>query len=496
MTKMKYIVLFVCLAYVLGQTLGAPTTSAQEDPVRDLTILYTNDEHGWIKPTLAGDDSLRGGVIELYHLWQTRENYDRDDERFVVLSGGDNWTGPAISSFFEGEPAYQATQIMGYDATAIGNHEFDYGVDILHERMRNSAFPFVSANIFDTETDTLLADSPPFIVHEANDVRLGIIGLANVSTSTSANPVVVGQYEFRSYDETLQTWMPRLMKENVDAVVLLTHGCPGELRALASAAAEWGVDLMLGGHCHEEYYDVVAGVPIVLTRGNWNSYARLDFVIDTEVDSVLSFSHEIVDVITTGPISNPQPELKQLLDHWQARADEQLNQPIGYTRDGLAMDHPLFNLITDGWRYHYPLAEVAVSNRFGVRQEIAVGTITFGDIYSILPFNNFLVDVDVSGMALVKNLAKSTAIFSGVVFRDDQYWLGENKIDPDKTYKILLTDFMYTGGDRFTFHLDNPDGYYTGIDWRLPVIEYIQSLETSEHNPIENYLDPTNRRGD
>ncbi|MBN1582853.1 MAG: bifunctional metallophosphatase/5'-nucleotidase, partial [Anaerolineae bacterium] len=127
-----------------SEPVSTETVQGGQD-VRRLVILYTNDEHGWMEA--AGEMGHEtGGAAELLGLWRDKEGYTRDGP-YLILSGGDMWTGPAISTWFAGEPMAEAMNVMGYGAAAVGNHEFDFGLDGLRARSAQATFPFLSANI-------------------------------------------------------------------------------------------------------------------------------------------------------------------------------------------------------------------------------------------------------------------------------------------------------------------------------------------------------------
>ena len=120
---------------------AATTAAPVNTEPQTLTVLYTNDEHGW----MAGEEK-HGGAASMMYLWTTEEGYTEEGS-YLIVSGGDTWTGPAISSWFDGESMVEVMNEMGYDAAAIGNHEFDYGVDGLERRAAQAEFPYLSANI-------------------------------------------------------------------------------------------------------------------------------------------------------------------------------------------------------------------------------------------------------------------------------------------------------------------------------------------------------------
>jgi 2',3'-cyclic-nucleotide 2'-phosphodiesterase (5'-nucleotidase family) len=176
---------------------GMQRTSNPTKTQRQLVILYTSDEHGWMEAT-----GSTGGAAGLMGLWQEEEGYTEEGP-FLILSGGDMWTGPAISTWFQGESMVEVMNAMGYDAAAIGNHEFDFQVAVLYDRLEQAEFPFLSANIREKATGNIPDFAQPYVVEEVNGIQVGLIGLSSTTTPTSAFPDYVEDYNFIEYDEAL-----------------------------------------------------------------------------------------------------------------------------------------------------------------------------------------------------------------------------------------------------------------------------------------------------
>ncbi len=155
----------------------AKEQASPENTDPDLTILYTNDEHGWMEETSSAD-----GAAKLMGVWREQENYTEDGS-FLILSGGDNWTGPAISTWFKGESMVDVMNSMGYAAAAIGNHEFDFTVAGLRERIEQADFPYLSANIRFKGSDSIPDFALPYTLLEVNDILIGLVGITTTSTS-------------------------------------------------------------------------------------------------------------------------------------------------------------------------------------------------------------------------------------------------------------------------------------------------------------------------
>ena len=167
--------------------------------------LYTNDEHGWLAATDDFD-----GAAGMLGLWRDEEGYTEDGP-FLVLSGGDTWTGPAISSWFDGESMVEVMNAMGYDAAAIGNHEFDFGVDGLRARIDQAEFPFLSANIRDAASGAAAEFALPYVIQEVNGVRVGIIGLSCDGHAGEDDADARRGLEFTPYKAALEAVVPQVL---------------------------------------------------------------------------------------------------------------------------------------------------------------------------------------------------------------------------------------------------------------------------------------------
>jgi len=492
---------FLCLFLILALLLAAcedkpgPTVSATAEPagptaeaeaLRHLTILYTNDEHGWMEPT---DET--GGAAGLMGLWREEEGYTEDGP-FLILSGGDMWTGPAISTWFDGESMAEVMNAMGYDAAAIGNHEFDFGLGGLAERATQAEFPFLSANIRDKGTGDVADVALPYVVQEVNEVQVGLIGLTTVETPHTTRPDNVADFDFIAYQEALAEVVPQAKADGAALLVVIGHICGNEMRTLAPRAAELGIAVIGGGHCHERVSSVVDGVALVEAGGFMQAYAKVELIFDTASGAVVS-----IEPSTHSNQASPEqadPEIAAVISQWRAETDAALSQVIGYTQTGIDRgSDEMFNMVTDAWLKAYPAADVALTNTGGFRQAIPAGEITLGTIVGVLPFDNVLIDVELTGEQLRENLQCCHPVVAGMTTVGGYTMADGTPLDAAATYHVLVNDFMYAGGDDFKLKVYDPDAYDTAIDWRQPVIDWIMSLDTSPEDPLDEHLDPVAR---
>jgi 2',3'-cyclic-nucleotide 2'-phosphodiesterase (5'-nucleotidase family) len=471
---------------------AAPPSSAaasSASSVKRLTILYTNDEHGWLVAQKNKDGQV-GGAAEMLGQWQKDEKYAPDGP-FLVLSGGDMWTGPAISTWFSGESAAEAMNAMGYQAAAIGNHDFDFGLDVLRRRAKAARFPYLAANVVNKGTTETPDFARPYAIVDAGGVKVGIVGLSTLATPRTTTPKNVAGFDFLPYADALARYVPQVKAAGADLVIVLAHVCGAEMRALAPRAKQLGVHVLTAGHCHERIAEEVAGLPLLGSGSFWQAYARLTVDVDTATLRATTGKPQVVSN-TAGATGGPvDAALASRITYWQAQTDKDLGEVIGYTRNGLASrSNALVNLLTDAWLEDYPTAQVAMTNLGGFRQGIDAGPITLGDIMNVLPFSNQIVDAAVTGAQLKENLDCCGGAVAGITYRRGKLLLADGTpIDPKKTYHVLINDFMATGGDNYRFGKQDPDAYFTAIDWRQPLIDYLKRLGTSQQAPLESHLD-------
>ena len=149
-----------------GRPSGSPTSG-----LREIVILRTNDEHGHLVPTET-QSFVQGGAGHAAADWLSR-GYDPRVEGgpVLLLSGGDNWVGPAISTWFKGEPTIEVMNAMGYAASVIGNHEFDFGQELLQKRIAQAEFPYLAANLYAAGSDRVADLAQAYVILDVNGSR-------------------------------------------------------------------------------------------------------------------------------------------------------------------------------------------------------------------------------------------------------------------------------------------------------------------------------------
>jgi 2',3'-cyclic-nucleotide 2'-phosphodiesterase (5'-nucleotidase family) len=182
-------------------------------------------------------------------------------------------------------------------------------------------------------------------------------------------------------------------------------------------------------------------------------------------------------------------QVSEIVSHWKEKTDAELDIVIGYAEEELpSRSEEMAALITESWLLAYP-ADVALTNWGGMRDRIPAGEITIASIISVMPFDNVLVDLELSGEQLVKVLDFGNGLppVGGIHLESGQWVFDEtgHPINPDSQYTLLVSDFLYAGGDDYTMLAEyDPDAYNTAISWRQPVIDWILSKGSDANKPL------------
>ncbi|MEN8121174.1 MAG: bifunctional UDP-sugar hydrolase/5'-nucleotidase [Bacteroidota bacterium] len=446
-----------------------------------ITIIYTNDEHGWMEPTNEFD-----GAAGLSGLWKSREGYDGSDS-YLILSGGDMWTGPAISTWFRGESMVEVMNLMGYDAAAIGNHEFDFTADTLNKRLQQMNFPLLSANITEKSSGNIPAFAKPYIIRESSGVKVGIIGLSSLSTPFTTFPAYVEDYEFTSYSDAIDKYAPLVKNEGADIIIVIGHICQNEMEALVPTAKKHNIPLIGGGHCHQNVLKTINDVLLIQSGAEMKAYVKVELQFNPETNEAKINSSEIVP----NQNSTPDNEIETIVEHWQAKTQEALSEEIGYCSEIIYESSiSMGNMVTDSWFHTFPDADVSITNSGGIRQNINQGSIKLLTIVGLLPFENSIYELNLTGSELIDCI--DNYLIGGMTTIGGYTLSDGTPIYSDSTYSVLTTDYLYSADPDFSKYDQEPNN--TSVNYRQPLIDWIKSLNTTSQAPLNNYLDNIPRR--
>jgi len=478
--NIKRFTLFLILILFSCQSNQLIKSAQDQTELEHIKILYTNDEHGWME---ASAD--HGGAAALMNTWVEDEECEIDTP-CLILSGGDMWSGPAISTIAEGESMVEVMNTMGYDAAALGNHEFDFGLDNLEERITEMNFPILAANLKYKVNGQRPDFVKPYLITEIGNVSVGIIGLALIETPMMTKLENVISFEFTDYVEALKEIAPLVKSDGAELIIVIGHVCKEEMLELVPIASELGIPVIGGGHCHKLYADQVNDVVLIQSGSNFRNYVKVDILFNDDADTVT----QITPSIHANDSKGENTIISEIVSNWRTELDRSFSEVIGYANEVITEDSiEMENMITDSWLISYPQADIALTNAGGIRQSIPQGDITIETIYGLLPFSNNILALDLTGKEIRESLSNSTSIVMAGLSSVEGYKLSNGEfLHEDSTYNVLINDFMYTHPySKYNIYDENP--YDTGINYRQPLVDWLKSLNTSKENPINNYLD-------
>lgn len=396
----------------------------------------------------------------------------------VRLDGGDQYQGTLASNSVFGRSTVEALNAMGIAAAAIGNHEFDWGIDTLRARLADARYPWLSANL----RDSVAGRRPDWVrawaVVAAGPLRVGVVGYSPAATKSMVKADRLAGYTFAG-PEALAGPLDSVRATRPDLVVLVAHegafcdslGCRGEVVDLARQLPAGSVDLIVSGHTHTAVNTVVNGIPIVQARTNGTTLG----VVDLEREGAgpwrarIRLENVYADAVT------PDARVAAVVDRYQRAVDSIASRPVAtlaapLTRTGA--QHALGNLIADAQRAA-ARADLAVMNSSGIRADLPAGPVTFGQLFAVQPFGNGLSVVTLPG-AVVRELLERAVRrdepaghVSGVTVTYDPTrpegqrivdvrLANGRRLDPKRRYTVAVNDYLAGGGSGYTMLLGHP----------------------------------------
>lgn len=441
------------------------SVSAQEVRV---TFLHVNDVYQFM-PVEGGK---RGGLARLLTL---KKEALKENPNTIFTLGGDTLSPSVETRTYKGAQMIDAWNAVGLDYAVLGNHEFDIKTAELLQRMKESKFQWLGANVVDTKTGKIFAGTPPYIVKDFNGVKIGIIGFLLPETKeTSSMEKDLNVTDFCTTAKNLVTQMRK--KEKVNAVIGLTHLFMTQDKKLANCA---DFDLILGGHEHTLLQSSSNGTPIFKMTADARELGKFNLNFDAKTKKLNSLDWEII------PVTDEIAEAKEFAPVFEKYKDllQKLAEPVGRTAtelDALSLSNRtketnIGNFIADTYR-QAANADIGLVNGGSIRADLTYnpGVLTKRDVLSILPFNNPIVKVEMTGKTLREILEHGVARsavgedgepgrfpqVSGLSFKFDttkpagnrtsEIMIGGNALDEAKSYTLATSDFLVSrGGDGY-----------------------------------------------
>lgn len=513
----------------------------------ELQLLNINDFHGRLEsPGRTADGQAIGGAAQLGGLVNQLR---AENPNTLFLSAGDNiGASTFISAIDQDNPTIDALNLMGLDAAAVGNHEFDKGMADLEDRVIPRArFPHLGANVYRGDTRALDA----YDVQTVGGVKVGLVGVVTEQTASLVSPDGIAGITFRDPVAEAEAVAAQLRDGDeangeADVVVVLAHeGAPTEsIDSPEELAADpvfgrfmrmsANVDVILSGHTHQPYaFEApVAGTdkvrPVVQAEDYGKKIGKVTLTIDPTSKSVLDADAALVDVVGA-PVD---PAIAELVARAKVNAEELGKQPLGsitadirraYTPTGgedRGKESALGNLIADVQLAGTAEAgrggaQIAFMNPGGLRADLVHapdGVVTYSEAFAVQPFANDVVTKSYTGAEIKKVLeeqwqpagASRPVLWLGVSkgfrymyvpenaqgSRITGMWLNGAPINPAATYRVTVNSFLASGGDNFTTLGGGADRATTGDNDLTMLVDYF-----AENSPVSPDTEPRSTVG-
>jgi 5'-nucleotidase/UDP-sugar diphosphatase len=539
--KQRLIIKTALSAAILASLAGCATQPAPEwnaDTTYKLTVLHTNDHHGRFWQNRYGEYGMAARKTLIDDL---REEIQAEGGSVLLLSGGDINTGVPESDLQDAEPDFKGMSKIGYDAMALGNHEFDNPLDVLFKQQEWASFPMLSANIYDKNTGKRLFQ--PYAMFNKQGIKIAVIGLTTEDTAKLGNPEFIEQIDFRDPKEEAKNLIAELKEtEYPDLIFAVTHmghyengnrgiNAPGDV-ALARYLNEGDLDMIVGGHSQEPVCmegpnvikksfkpgdecqpDQQNGAYIVQAH-EWGKYVgRADYEFRNGELSMVSYDLIPVNLKKKIKVDGQsqrvliQEEIEQdeamleFLRPYQEKGQGKLNVKIAESNGKLEGDRSvvryqqtnLGRLIATA-HMERAKADFAVMNSGGVRDSIAAGDITYKDVLTVQPFGNMVSYVDMTGKEVLDYLnvvatkpvdSGAYAQFAGIAMSINNgevtnVFIGNKQLRLDGNYRFTVPSYNAAGGDGYPEIDDHPGYVNTGFTDAEVLKDYLET-----HSPID-----------
>jgi len=540
---MKFVkpLVYSTLAFALAACSSMGSGGPEKDKTYRITILHTNDHHGRFWKNSDGEYGMAARKTLIDGI---RAEVKASGGYSLLLDGGDVNTGVPESDLQDAVPDFKGMNLLGYDAMAVGNHEFDKPLFVLKMQRDLIKFPMLAANIYDRGERMF----EPYKIFSLGGVRVGVMGLTTEDTYKMVHPDNVKNIEFRSVIAEAAKVVPEL-RTKADVVIAATHmghyenGNHGTQAVgdVEMARAVKGIDMVVGGHTQnpacmkaENVLDreYVPGTECKPDRQNgtwvvqaheWGKYVgRADFeyrngdfklvkyaLIPVNLKkSVKAADGKTGKVPYTVAIAEDK-DMLAMLTPYQEFGQQKLNVEIGSTDGKLEGDRAVvrakpasMGVLIARAMMEKTRADFAVVNSGGVRESLPAGKLTYKDVLKVQPFGNTVTTVDLTGaeaMAYLNAAAKMSVgsgafpQFAGVnlVITGNAVTSAAIKgapIDPAKTYRMTVNNFQAAGGDgypKLTTHKSYVDTGFVDADVLKAYIAAKSPIKAAEFDPGE-----------
>ncbi|MCC3358656.1 bifunctional metallophosphatase/5'-nucleotidase [Bacillus sp. REN16] len=512
-----------------------------------ITVLETSDVHGNIFPINYGNNEAVG--LGLAKIATVIKEERRKNRNTIVVDNGDLIQGTPFTYHYvrsnrhKPNPMITLLNDLNYDAAVIGNHEFNYGMEVLQQAIYESNFPWLSANILDEDGEPFIGK--PYTIIELEDgIKAAILGVTTHYIPNWENPEHIKGLTFDDAFESTKKWVEKIHnQENPDVMIVSYHGGfeanletgeptekqTGENQGYRIVKEIEGIDLLLTGHQHRSLSGKINGVPIVQPSFNGQAIGKVSFTL-TKNNGRWAISDSKPELILVDELETDESSL-QLVYDYESDAQDWLDQPIGQVKGNMTIDDPLKARLKDNALVEFinkvqlDVAKVSISATafFNNVTKGFPSNITMRDIVSNYIYPNTLKVIRICGKDLKEALERSASYFmveNGEVIVNPSFttpkpqhynydmWEGIDyifdiskpigkrvveltfkgePIQPDGQYDVVMNNYRAGGGGEYIMFKDKPIIKDIPLDMSELIANYILERGTIEATVDENW---------
>ncbi|MDF3605682.1 bifunctional metallophosphatase/5'-nucleotidase [Paracoccus sp. DMF-8] len=491
-----------------------------------LHVLHINDFHSRIEPINGFDSTCDaetdakgecfGGVARVAaKIRELRDQLKADGQNVIVLDAGDQYQGSLFYTTYKGKDTVEFMRAIGFDAMAVGNHEFDDGPEGLRILTEGVDFPVTSGNLDLSQSDILRDQVAGTVTLEVGGEKIGIVSALAMDTPETASPG--DQVIFTDDIESLKGDVSELTDAGISKIIALTHS--GYRRDIEFAEQVPGIDAIIGGHSHTLLGDMEgaagpyptmvqpaegAGVPVATAYAYGKYLGHLTLSWDDEGTLTKAEGQPILLDASVQPdaqIAARVAEMSAPIDELKQRVVATIAAPIDGARESCRVrECEMGTLVADAMldRVKGQGVTIAILNGGGLRASIPAGQVTMGDVLTVLPFQNTLSTFELKGSDVIAALENGASQYENAAGRfaqvaglkytvdpaapagkrisDVQVRKGTEwgPIDPAHVYGVVSNNYMRGGGDGYDiFETAGMNAYDFGPDLADVLAEHL-----------------------
>lgn len=507
-----------------------------------IDVMYTNDLHGGIDRNAATfmnpqfPPMLGGGASAANYINGVRKLADGKTRDTFLFDAGDFFQGRPIGSLTNGEAVIEYMNMIGYDLTVIGNHEFDIGEEKLLNTLSKAEFPILSANLYKKGTKELVDYVRPYLIFEKCGVKIGVIGMTTTDTEKMSFPEHIKNVDFGDEKEALNKYVKILREqEKVDIVLAVLHaGVPYNekqeyekrygkdaqkqnqywgLDAQQLAHEVEGIDVIFGGHIHrgmqEPWVDPINHTLVLTNYAYGSNMGHVTLKIDAKTKTLAGYDFPIRDNALVTLFEEqfiPDEKIDKVITDRQAIVEKGMDDIVGtastfLSRASVDAQNAMGNFTVEAMK-EAAQADFAFINLGGVRAEIPMGPVTYRQVFNVMPFDNQVITMLVDGVMLKKIIETRVAgSRAGMIIAGGKVTYSRSRKDfdritrleiagepwkADKIYKVATTDFLLQGNAGLTLLTSIPETQIIRheINLRDAMVDYFK-----KNSPVKITID-------